>query len=165
MARTEVVNQRAIPVWLPAIAAVLLIARIVVLQLPEKKDDVKSLVEWTPISRAVKLAATTHRPILYEFSAAWCGPCREMEKQVFADPAMAAQINRRFVAVRVVDRKQEDGVNVPEVALLQRRYGVEAFPTLVIAEANGAERRRMEGFRGREAFASLLRNASRTPVR
>jgi thiol:disulfide interchange protein len=165
MARTDIVNQRAIPIWLPAAAAVLLIARIVVLQLPDKTDDAKSLVQWTPISRAASLAAGTHRKVLYDFSAAWCGPCREMEKKVFADPAMAAQINRAFVAVKVIDRKQEDGVNAPDVALLQRRYGIEAFPTLVIAEASGAERLRMEGFRGREAFASLLRNASRTPVR
>jgi thioredoxin-related protein len=74
-------------------------------------------------------------------------------------------VNRAVVAVKVIDRKQEDGVNPSDVAMLQRRYSVNAFPTLIVADANGTERGRMEGYRGREAFASLLRNASRTPVR
>ena len=166
MAPIEPDNQRTVPALLYVIAAVLLVGRIVWLALPDKdNEDHTSLVQWTPLSRAQAAAERTHKPILYDFSAAWCGPCRQMEREVFADPGMAGEINRRVIAVKVTDRQREDGVNKPDIAMLQRRYGVEVFPTLVVAGEDGAQRVRMEGFRGREAFASLLRNATRTPLR
>jgi thiol:disulfide interchange protein len=165
MARIEPENQRTVPPLLYIVAAVLLVARIVYLALPEKKEVDHTLVQWTPLSRVQALAARTHKPILYDFSAAWCGPCRQMEKEVFSNAALAAEINRRVIAVKITDRQREDGMNKPEIATLLRRYGVEVFPTLVVAGENGAQRMRMEGFRGREAFASLLRNATRTPLR
>lgn len=163
--RTETLNQRRIPLALPIVAALLLAARIVWLQIPHgDEEDVHSLVKWTSISAAQELARSEHKPILYDFTAAWCAPCKQLEAQVFADEKLAARINATFVAVRVLDRQQEEGMNPLAVNDLEKRYGIEVFPTLVVSDATGAELQRMEGFRGREAFVSLLTNASRKPL-
>jgi thioredoxin-related protein len=163
--RTEVANQRTIPLALPIVAAVLLIARVLWLQIPDRDADEPSLVHWTPISRAETLAASNRKPILFVFTATSSTACRQLDEQVFADKQLAGRINDSLVAVRVVDRSQEDGMSPAEVAALERRYGIELFPTVVVTDARGAERQRIEGFRGREAFVSLLTNASRKPVR
>jgi Thiol:disulfide interchange protein len=146
-----------LPVWLLIVAALLIIARIVSSRYPVLADA--DLVHWTNIDQARAIAARTHRPIFYEFSAAWCGPCHALEREVFMDPTFAAKINNRYIAVKVVDTQREMGHNDPEVQLLMDRYGVNAFPTIVIAAADGSVRDRVVGYTGTDKFAALIDSA------
>ena len=158
MARTS--SQRALPLWLFLAAAVLLGVRIALTLLapapaPEQAAPPKGegdLVQWVPLERA----GTSMKPVLYDFTAAWCGPCRRLEAEVYANPELAAQINARFTPVKVVDRQREDGANSPAVDALQRQFEVRAFPTVVIVDGTGGPPAKMEGFGGPAAFAQLL---------
>ena len=149
MARTD---QRALPIALMVAAAVLLVARFAWTPAPPKG----SLIHWVSPAEGIVRARETGKPILYDFTAEWCRPCHMLDEEVFADPVIASGINDRFIAVRVVDRKQEEGRNAPEVEALQQRYVVRGFPTVVFADANGSEQARMEGFRGRDRFEQLM---------
>ena len=155
MARTDARSQRAMPLVLIAIAVLLIVARIAVsfVQTDVTKSD---LVTWVDLADAAQLAASSNRPILIDFTAEWCTPCHALDAEVFRDPLLAKAINQRFVAVRIIDRQREDGRNPPEIEALQRRYGVRGFPTIIIADAAGAERGRMEGYRGREEFRRVM---------
>lgn len=156
-------KQRALPVWLVILTALLIVARVVSIKYPVKSDtDVvrptssRELVRWTPIELASAAAQRSHRPILYEFSAEWCGPCHLLEREVFMDAALAAKINNRYIAVKVIDRQHEDGHNVPAVQQLMDRYAVNGFPTVVIASADGQPRDKVLGYRGRDQFAAFI---------
>jgi len=147
-------KQRALPIWLMILTALLIIARVVSIKYPVKSDT--DLVRWTPIEVASGAAMRSHRPILYEFSAEWCGPCRLLEREVFMDTALAAKINGRYIAVKVVDRRSEDGHNEPAVQQLMDRYGITGFPTVVIAASDGKPRDRVLGYPGRDQFAAFI---------
>lgn len=147
-------KQRALPIWLLILTVLLIIARIVSTKYPVTSDV--DLVNWTPISMASAAAMRSHRPILYEFSAEWCGPCHVLEREVFMDSGLADKINDRYIAVKVVDRQREEGSNVPEVQQLMDRYGVRAFPTIIIAAADGRVRDKVLGYTGRDHFAALI---------
>lgn len=153
MARND---QRAIPLWLIAVAAVLLLARIVMFA---TKEEVSDAVQWMSIEEGRARAEATNKPILYDFTANWCAPCHQLDREVFANADLARQINEHFVPIRVTDRQQEEGRNKPEVQALQQKYTVNGFPTLVFADANGAERARMEGFRGVREFQRVMEQA------
>ena len=153
MARTD---QRHIPIALFAIAAALLVARVSVYAFKREPVPADSRVRWYKPEDAVRLAESSNRVILYDFTAAWCRPCDELDATVFQNPELAAEINERFIPVRVVDRKQEDGRNTRLVEELERHYRVRGFPTVIFADAAGAERARMEGFRGREGFERVM---------
>jgi thiol:disulfide interchange protein len=147
-------KQRALPIWLVVLTLLLIIARVVSVKYPVKGDT--DLVRWTPITFASAAALRSHRPILYEFSAEWCGPCHLLEREVFTDAALAAKINDRYIAVKVVDRQREEGHNEPAVQQLIDRYGINAFPTVVIAASDGQPRDKVLGYQGRDKFAALI---------
>ena len=113
------------------------------------------LVEWQPIEAATDKARASGKPILYDFTADWCPPCHAMAREVFADRKSASTINSMFVPVRVLDRQREDGRNAPDVAALQQRYQVEAFPTLVVVSPGGRPEK-IEGYPGRSKLVEEL---------
>jgi thioredoxin-related protein len=147
-------KQRALPIWLPIVVVLLIVARIVSWKVPVKSDV--DLIHWTDIDQAAAASMRLHRPILYEFSAEWCGPCRVLEREVFMDPGLAAKINSHYIAVKVVDRQREEGHNEPSVQQLIDRYRVDAFPTIIIATRDGAVLDRALGYRGRDQFVTFL---------
>lgn len=115
------------------------------------------LVKWEPLASSAARAAATGRPVLYDFTAAWCAPCKFVDRDWGTDE-VADQVNGAFVPVRIVDRVREDGENPPEISELQRRYEVSGFPTLVVAAPDGRLIAKHEGYRGREYLLRFLRD-------
>jgi len=76
--------------------------------------------------------ARTELPVLADFWAPWCGPCR----------AMAPHFER--AAQELKDRVRLVKVNTEDAPGLAARYNIRAIPTLVLFR-NGVEEKRMSG--------------------
>lgn len=81
-------------------------------------------------------------PVLVEFGATWCGPCKRLE------PILQDLAAERPGDLRVVQ------VDVDEAPDLASAYGVRSVPT-VIAFRAGAETGRRVGLQRREALLEL----------
>ncbi len=151
MERTR--NQQSVPLLLIVVAFLLVTTRVAGHFLtPEAPKG--NLVQWVPLEEVGTDA--TNRIVLLDFTAEWCMPCHILDEQVFGDPALAEEINARFIPVRVTDRQREDGRNSRSVESLQQRYGVRSFPTIIFAAPDGTERGRMEGYAGPEQFRRVM---------
>ena len=82
----------------------------------------------------------TELPVLADFWAPWCGPCR----------AMAPHFER--AAKDLKDRVRLVKVNTEQAQGLAARYGIRAIPTLVLFR-NGAEVKRVSGAMDSAALA------------
>ena len=156
-------SQSRIPVVLVWIAAAAVVFRIVTAMADRGAgtagDRGAGLVHWEPAASAAVLSTSGGKPILYDFTAAWCPPCHRLDAEAWNDPDTARSIGERFVPARIVDREREDGRNTPAIAELQRRYEIQAFPTLVVADASGRLIAKMEGYPGRERLREFLADA------
>jgi thiol:disulfide interchange protein DsbD len=93
-------------------------------------------VTWADYSDEVlKEAARLKRPVIIDFYAAWCVPCRELDESTFHDPAVVKQAQNGFVMIKVDVTK---GGNPTHERLLQK-YGIKGVPTVVFLNADGKE--------------------------
>ncbi|HLN81214.1 MAG TPA: thioredoxin family protein, partial [Thermoanaerobaculia bacterium] len=101
-------------------------------------------------------ARASGKPLLYDFTAEWCGPCRMLDADGWQDPGVAALVNESYVPARVVDRMREEGKNPLWIDELQRKYDVNAFPTLVVASPDGRQIAVSQGYAGKQKLVEFL---------
>ncbi len=84
-------------------------------------------IRWQPYSdEALAAAMRERKPVLIDFSAAWCAACKELEHKTFPAPSVG-RAAQRFVALRA-DMTNFGG---PEGKRWQARYGIKGLPTIV----------------------------------
>jgi len=94
-------------------------------------------VSWQPYSdEALELARKSNRPVVIDFSATWCTPCRELEDITFRDAAIVQQAQDNFVMVKV-DLTTKGN---PLYEKLVAQYGIKGVPTVVFFDSQGRER-------------------------
>lgn len=105
----------------------------------------------TAFRSAQKSALSSGKPLLVDFTAAWCGACKELDKHTFAD----AQVNReagRFVAVKVDATDDEN----PTVKSIMSELHVVGLPTVLLFDSKGREAARFNDFVPPAEFLAAL---------
>lgn len=116
---------------------------------------------WMSYDAAVAESNRTGKPILLDFNAEWCPPCQALKREVFDNGSYGPDIQLAVIPVSVVDRKREDGTNPADIESLQNRFGVEAFPTLVVFHPGTGRKVVARGFGDAERTATWIREAAK----
>ncbi len=119
------------------------------------------LIKWRSVVQGEKEARTNGKPVLYFFTADWCGPCHILQNTVFSDPKAAELIRKNYVPVVVEDRSRIEGADSEDMKRLAKRFRIRGFPTLVVSRPDGKKGVTVEGFAGKETSMGFLADAAK----
>jgi thiol:disulfide interchange protein DsbD len=133
-------------VWRIGIGVLLLLAG-VAFAVPRKHE---AGVQWEKYD-ASKLAAAraAGKPVVIDFYADWCLPCKELDVKTFSDARVVQELDR-FVRLKADLTAAEDATTVE----LTKQYAIVGVPTIVLIDASGNEAAsaRLTGFEPADAF-------------
>lgn len=92
-------------------------------------------IHWQEFSDdLLRKARESAQPVLIDFYADWCIPCKELDKFSFTDPAVIT-LSRKFLMLKA----DLTTASTPQTTRLKQAYEVKGVPTLVFLNSDGNE--------------------------
>ena len=113
----------------------------------QSSPAVKEFVPPDFYAQALSAAKLENKPVVLDFMATWCAPCKRLSEETFVDESVAQLLKQCIVLTIDTDEH-------PDIA---KHFDVSALPDLRFLTPNGEENKQLIGFQEPEPFASELR--------
>lgn len=109
--------------------------------------------QQTTFKEILAKAKAEKKIIFIDAYAAWCGPCKMMEKNIFPLQSVKDYYNTNFINARF-DMEKGEG---PELAM---KYGIRSYPTFLFLNGDGEVVLKNMGYMGEQDFLTIAKEAN-----
>jgi len=112
-------------------------------------------IEWNKFDLAIyENSINEGEPIIIDFYADWCIPCKELDKQTFSDKRVI-ELSKKFVMIKADMTKTLS----EETAKIANKFNIVGMPTVLIIDSKGKELERLTGFVNADEFLKIMQKA------
>jgi thiol:disulfide interchange protein DsbD len=116
-------------------------------------------VEWQPYtSQLLDEANSQDKPVIIDFYADWCIPCKELDKFTFSDPKVI-KFSKNFITLKAdLTTFQSE-----ETIALREKFNIKGVPTILFLDTDGQEfsSLRLMGYEDTDLFLSRMEKAGK----
>jgi tetratricopeptide (TPR) repeat protein len=102
-----------------------------------------------PLRDATTKADAERKPVMIDFITDWCRWCDTLDLHTYSNEKVAEFINSNLVPIKI-DAEKGEGIAIA------KKYGVAAYPTIIVIKANGEEIDRILGYVPAEPFLKTI---------
>jgi thiol:disulfide interchange protein len=105
------------------------------------------------IDSGLAAAKRENKPLMIDFTAGWCPPCKEMERLTFGNVSVILRA-KSFIPVRIdIDKQRQVAAKYKALA---RAYGGVGVPNMLFLKSDGTTIKHAVGYYGPEQLLSLM---------
>jgi len=93
-------------------------------------------VNWVSFDKAVELNKKDPKPFLVDIYTDWCGWCKKMDRDTYANPVIAKYINKNYHAVKM-DGEGKEPITYKEYTFKYKSQGRSGYHELSALLMNG----------------------------
>jgi thioredoxin 1 len=128
----------------------LLIILLLGISIAMKAQDIMTTSFFTgSYQELLQEAKRLKKPIILDFTASWCGPCKKMAHETYSDELVASIVSLKYFAYKV-DVQELEGLGLAD------KYEAFQYPTTMFLDYNGKVLGRLKGFYPPEYFIKIL---------
>lgn len=125
-----------------------------------KAKGTSAEIEWFDYDKGLIKGKTENKHIFIDFTSKWCGWCKKLDRETFADPEVIKILDEHFVSIKVDGQSKRklniDGYIVTEQDLTRREYGIRGFPALWFLKPDGGKIGPVRGYVPADKFLEAL---------
>lgn len=110
--------------------------------------------KWSDL---LKQAKKENKLIFLDAYTTWCGPCKQLQKNVFTREDVAGTFNGNFINVKI-DMESGEG------PALARRYPIEGYPTLFFINGKGKVVKQLLGYQQPQDLIKAAKSVQKSPA-
>jgi thioredoxin-related protein len=116
-------------------------------------------LKWNSYSEAISIAKETNKKVLVDVFTTWCGWCKKMDKDVYANAEIKAYLEKNFVLAKLnaesLKQHTLDSATVTE-AQISKAFGITGYPTTLFLNNEGKAITLIPGYIKVDVFKNVL---------
>lgn len=112
------------------------------------------------LEQVLAKAKTENKFVFVDCYATWCGPCKEMDKNVYPLEKVGKYLNNKFISVKMQmdsSKNDKDAIKIQyaDALYIREKYKIDAYPSFLFFTPDGKIINRSKGAKDPDGFIAL----------